>query len=125
MLSRLQTFASISNTLSLAEFSGETGTIICIDKARHDWIGASLETIFFHRNSYHFEKFARSDDSLILSLPQMFLEIFGMSEWNCSFFRLYQGKHGLCGQWLGKNEAEYYRDKWATPLTRELSIDDL
>jgi hypothetical protein len=125
MLSRLSTFRSIASILSLADFSGEAGTITCSDQTRHDWTGASLETIFFERNSQHFERFAEGEGSIILALPQMFLQIFGMEQWNCSFFLLSLDEHGISGQWLGKNEAESYRDKWAAPQTRELSLDDL
>lgn len=129
MLSRLSTFRSIATILSLAEFSGDAGTIICTSaegaQTRHDWAGASLETIFFERNSQHFERFAAGGGSIILSVPQMFLQIFGMAEWNCSFFLLSHDEHGPSGQWLGKNEAESYRDKWACGATRELSLDDL
>ena len=127
MLSRLSTFRSIATILSLADFAGETGTIICSDETRHDWTGASLETIFFSREWKHFPIFAQTanQSSFILSLPQMFLQIFGMEQWNSPFFLLSFDEHGISGQWLGKNEAESYQDRWAAGTARELSLDDL
>ncbi len=124
MLSRLRTFRQIATLLALEPFNDQG---VCMSETRHDWAGQTLATIFFSQERHHFEHLCTSPDdtSLILCLPQMFLEIFGMAHWNSYFFLLSSDAGGLCGQWLGKREAESYRDKWTSPAEREITLDDL